>query len=445
MGELGQKVAVIGGGVAGLSAAYDLLEGGADVTLFEKEDTLGGLASSFALDDGYLERYYHFICKNDDAYFDVLAKLGLRDRVKWRLTKMSQFYQGRLYPFGDPWDLLFFSPLSLIDRLRFGLNIMAIKSRPADAWRVIEDQTVEEWMVKRFGSKTYVALHKPLIDLKFGPYGSQLSAAWMWARIHRLGKSRTPVLQMEKLGYLVGGTQVLVDALVERITALGGKIVTGQAVERITLDAGRVQSISYAGQTEAFDMVLSTIPTPYLVNLVAGRGSELLANLNNIDSIGVTCLVLRLDRRFTRFFWTNISDERIAVAGIIEYSNLNANTCDNGDRIVYIPQYLPSTSPDYQKADEDIFEEYLRYLQIMQPDFDRAAIRDWWVFRDQYAQPICTTGFSRQVAGIDSPVDGLYITDSHQLYPDDRTVSNSIDLGHKAADLILHRGKNGRA
>jgi len=243
------------------------------------------------------------------------------------------------------------------------------------------------------------------------------------------------------LGHLVGGTQVLVDALVGRIKALGGKIVAGQSVDRITLDGGSVQSVSCGGQTDHFDAVLSTIPTPYLVKLVSGSGSELLAGLNNIDSIGVTCLVLRLKERYSRYFWTNISDERITVAGVIEYSNLNAGVCDNGDRILYIPQYLPSTSPDYQKADEDIFEQYLDYLKIMRPDFDHAGIRDWWVFRDQYAQPICTTGFSRHVAGIDSPVEGLYITDSHQLYPDDRTVSNSIDLGHKAADLILHRGE----
>jgi len=440
MSKSGQKVAVIGAGVAGLSAAYDLLKGGADVTLYEKEDALGGLASSFALDDGYLERYYHFLCLNDLPYFDLLEELGLGDRIQWRLTKMSQFYQGRLYSFGDPWDLLFFNPLSLIDRVRFGLNILAIKSQPAEAWRRIEDQTVEEWMVGKFGSKTYEALHKPLIDLKFGAYGSQLSAAWMWARIHRLGKSRTKVLQMEKLGHLVGGTQILVDALEEQIKALGGKIVAGQAVDQITLDAGNVKSVSCGGQTDDYDAVLSTIPTPYLARMVSGAGSELLAGLNNIDSIGVTCLVLRLKERYSRFFWTNISDERITVAGLIEYSNLNPDACNNRDRILYIPQYLSSTSPDYQKADEDIFEEYVNYLHIMQPGFDQDMIRDWWVFRDQYAQPICTTGFSQQVAGIDSPVGGLYITDSHQLYPDDRTVSNSIDLGHKAARLILQRG-----
>ena len=432
-----RRVAVIGGGVAGLTAAYDLLIGGSDVTLFEREGFLGGLASSFRLDDGSLERYYHFICLNDRPYFRLLDELGLRDRLRWRLTKMGQFYDGRLYSFGDPWDLLFFSPLSWVERLRFGLNIMAIKGQPADAWRAIEGQTVEEWMVARFGRRTYEALHKALVDLKFGPYGSQLSAAWMWARIHRLGKSRTRLLQQEKLGYLQGGTQVLVDGLAERIVALGGKIVAGQPVDQITLTEGRIDSVSFDGHVEKFDSVLSTIPTPYLTNMVSGPGSEDLAGLEDIDSIGVACLVLRLKRDYSRFFWTNISDDRIVVAGIIEYTNLNAGVCQNGDRIIYIPRYLPSNSLGYQEADDRIFEEYLGYLHLMQPEFDLSWIRDWWVFRDQYAQPICTTGFSRQIAGIESPVAGLYITDSHQLYPDDRTVSNSIELGRRAAGLML--------
>ena len=122
---------------------------------------------------------------------------------------------------------------------------------------------------------------------------------------------------------------------------------------------------------------------------------------------------------------------------MIEYSNLNTGVCENGDRILYIPQYLPSDSPRYQLDDEQIFEEYVGHLSRMKLGFDRSWIRDWWVFRDKYAQPICTTGFSRRVAAMDSTVSGLYITDSHQLYPDDRTVSNSIGLGQKAAAIML--------
>ncbi len=432
-----KTVAVIGGGVAGLTAAYDLLKAGFGVDLYERAGRLGGLASSFDLDDGYLERYYHFLCLNDTAYFALLDELGLRSKLHWRLTKMGQFYRGHLYALGDPWDILTFRPLGWLDKLRFGLTIMAIKQQPADAWRRIEDQTVEEWMVGRFGQATFEAIHRPLIEMKFGPFAGQVSAAWMWARIHRLGKSRTRVLQLEKLGYLEGGTQVLVDALAERIRALGGVIAAGSAVQEIGLDENGARTVRAGGQGKQYDAILSTIPMPALLRLTGRAGHERLNGLNEMQSTGVTCLVLRLKQPFSRYFWTNISDERVQIAGVIEYSNLNPGACHNGDHIVYIPQYLPSDSPRYALDDETIYREYLGYLKLIRPDFEPAWVRQWWVFRDQYAQPICTLGFSRKVLGIRSPMAGLYITDSHQLYPDDRTVSNSIELGHKAADVIL--------
>jgi len=201
-------------------------------------------------------------------------------------------------------------------------------------------------------------------------------------------------------------------------------------------EGGQARAVVAGGRRTRYDAVLSTIPMPALARLVAGPGSERLAALGDIHAIGVTCLVLRLAQPYTRFFWTNISDARVKIAGVIEYSNLNAGACRNGDHIVYIPQYLPPDSRRYALSDEAIYGEYLDYLRLICPDFQPAWVRDWWVFRDQYAQPICTVGFSRQVAGMRSAVDGLYITDSHQLYPDDRTVSNSIDLGRKAAGLM---------
>ena len=442
--DSGYRVAVIGGGIAGLTAAYELARQGFSVTLYEKEHVLGGLASSFPLDDGYLERYYHFICLNDQEYFQMLAELGLEGRLRWRLTKMGQYYQGAWYSFGYPWDVLFFRPWGWAEKLRFGLRIMQIKRQPAGAWRAIEHLTAEQWLVSTFGRRIYESIYQPLITLKFGPYAGRLSAAWMWARIHRLGKSRTRLLQLEKLGYLEGGTQTLVDALAERVRRLGGVLLTGRPVEAILLDGGRVQGLRYAGETIPYDAVLATIPTPYLAGMVHGAGQERLAGLNHIDSIGVTCLVLRLSQRFSPYFWTNISDSRIALAGVIEFSNLNAGACANGDHILYLPQYLPSDSPRYHLSDEEIFQEYLGYLRLMRPDFDASWVRAWWVFRDQYAQPICTTGFSQQVAGMVSPVRGLFITDSHQLYPDDRTVSNSIGLGRRAAaHIVSQRERDG--
>ena len=117
------KVAVIGGGVAGLTAAYELSKAGQEVILLEKEKELGGLASSFPLSGHHIERYYHFICLNDSDLLDMLRELGLDFRLRWVKTRMGLYHSGRLYSFGAPLDLLTFPPFGLVDRLRFGLMI----------------------------------------------------------------------------------------------------------------------------------------------------------------------------------------------------------------------------------------------------------------------------------------------------------------------------------
>ncbi len=161
--------------------------------------------------------------------------------------------------------------------------------------------------------------------------------------------------------------------------------------------------------------------------------------MKNIDYIGVMCALLRLKQPLSRFFWTNISDPGIPLAGIIEFTNLNPCSALNGSRIVYLPLYLPASSERYAVADEDLLREYVEYLKVVRPDFDESWIEDWFVFRDEYAQPICEVGFTKYIPPIASSLPGLFVTDSSQLHPEDRTVSNSINLGYRAATLARER------
>jgi protoporphyrinogen oxidase len=431
------KVAVIGGGVAGLTAAYELSKAGQDVVLFEKERELGGLASSFPLSGPHIERYYHFICLNDSDLLDMLRELGLDSRLCWAKTRMGLYHHERLYSFGTPLDLLNFSPFSLVDRLRFGLMIMYTKSQRRDGWRSIEDVPVSQWLVRRFGQRSYEVIHEPLVRLKFGPYAARLSAAWMWARIHRLGKSRTKITQQEKLGYIEGGTKTLIDALERRFLHNGGRVFKGVAVQEIEVREAGVASISHNGQRQAFDVVISTVPTSAFAAMLNGASPEYLQKVARIDSIGVMCVLLRLKRSLTPYFWTNISDPAISLAGVIEYTNLNPCPHFGGDSIIYLPQYLPSTDERYTLADARLLEEYTGYLKRINPGFSEDWIREYHVSRDKYAQPVCEVGFSRYKPGIKTPIKGLYLTDSCQLHPDDRTVSNSIGLGKRVAQLVL--------
>lgn len=430
------KIAIIGGGVSGLVAAYYLSQNGIDVSVFEKEKILGGLAGSFLMDGRHIERYYHFICLNDYDLLGLLQELGLAQRLRWVNTKMGLFYNGRLYPFGEPLDLLLFPGFSFLDKLRFGWGILYSKGRSSTHWKKIEHIPAPEWLVAQFGRKSYEIIHKPLIELKFGSYASQLSAAWIWARIHRLGKSRTRLTQKERLGYIEGGTHTLISKLEEEIVGKGGRICKEAHVQQITVEANKVTGLVCDGQTYDFDAVISTVPSVVFLNLLPGLTNDYLARLAQIDSIGVVCMLLRLKKPFSKFFWTNISDPRMSLAGLIEYTNLNPRP-DLGDAIIYLPQYLPSTSDRYRIDDEQLFLEYTRYLNLMKPDFTSDWVEDYYVFRDEYAQPIAEVGFSEFMPEIQTPIEGLYMTDSCQLHPDDRTVSNSIGLGKRVSDLVI--------
>jgi protoporphyrinogen oxidase len=431
------KVAIIGAGAAGLSAGYELAKRQISVDLFERDATLGGLAGSFLLEGGYVEKFYHFICLHDTTYQETLRELGLHSRLKWKLTDMGQFYNGTLYSFGRPTDLFRFPALTWKDRIQFARAIMKIKAAPWEDWKKIEHSPVDDWLLNTFGSNVYHSLHEPMVRLKFGKYKEKISAAWMWARIHRLGRSRTKIRQREKVGYVEGGSQTIMDALGEEIRKRGGNVQLKASVEGLIIEDDRVKGVVVNGEKKYYDAVISTVPLPAFLRLIPDSlAGEYWHHLRNIESIGVLCVFLRTTKKFSHYFWINVNDPRIDLAGIIEYTNLNPLPHLGGDSILYLPQYLPSTVDKFSKPNEQIIQEYLGYLKLIHPGFNEQFVKDAFVFREKYAQPICEIGFTKDMPDMRTPLRGLFLTDSSQLHPDDRTISNSLGLGKSVAELI---------
>jgi protoporphyrinogen oxidase len=432
-----RRVVVIGGGPAGIKAAHTLKKDGAHVTLLETSDVLGGLASSFDVQGVRIERYYHFICKGDDHLLDTLQELRISHLLKWRSSRMAYFVDGRIYPFLTPWELLRFLPLPLLDRVRAGLAVkLAQRKKEED----LAGQKATVWLRGLFGARAYRVIWEPLLRFKFAEHADEISAAWIWARMVRLSRSRASAFR-EELGYIEGGSSAVLEALGRDFVARGGELRLRAPVEEIVLEGGMAKGVRVGGETLPADAVLSTITTSRFRKLTPGLEGPYIEALKRIPTIGIFCLFLRLKRPVTPFFWVNASDARVPFAGMIEYTNLNPLPALGGDRILYIPQYLSADDPRYLQSDEDVLRSYCDALALINPTFDRSWIRFAQVFRDPFAQPLCLTDYKTSTPTIQTPVPNLFLTDSCQLHPHDRTISGSFGLGQEAARLAKERMK----
>jgi protoporphyrinogen oxidase len=418
----------------GLAAAYELTKTGALVTVFERDDRIGGMSAFIDFAGTRIERYYHFICRPDSTTFEYLREFGLEDRLRWTETKMGFYWNGRLYKWGDPLALLRFPGLGLVDKVRYGLHVMRAKS--IEDWRPYDAFSSTEWLKRSIGPRAYDVLWRSLFHFKFYELQDQLSAAWLGTRIKRVALSRKSLFK-EELGYLAGGSEVLLEAVHGRLRTRNAEVRLRAAVEEVSVTPGphgaQVQGLRVSGEWLPFDQVISTIPLPYLVRVLPALPEDEKARVAAIRNVGVVCVLLKLKRPFTRNFWMNINDPRIEIPGLIEYTNLNPL---DGSAIVYAPYYMPQTHPKYRRDYREFVEETLGYMKLIRPEFDPASeVVASTASRYEFAQTVCSPGFYDALPPMRSKVRGLYMADTSHYYPEDRSISESMRIGAELASM----------
>jgi len=423
---MGKRIAVLGAGPMGLAVAYQLSRDGHQPVVFEADDRVGGMTATFDFSGVIIERYYHFHCTSDQAFFTLLDELGLDDKIRWVKTKMAYWYQGRLHPWGNPLALLKFRGLSLVAKFRYGLH--AFLSVQRNDWKPLDHLEATGWIRRWVGKEAYEVLWQRLFDYKFHDFKNNLSAAWIWSRIRRIGRSRYDLFH-EKLGYLEGGSETLLQALRVAIETRGGEIRLKSPVRLVVIKNGKVEGVEVAGEIEAFDKVISTIPLPYVPELMPDLPDDILAKFQTVKNIAVVCVIAKLRKAVTEYFWLNINDPDMDIPGLVEYTNLRPLNC----HIVYVPFYMPGDHPKFSESDQAFLDKVRCYLKKINPRLCDEDFIDLYIHRYRYAQPICAPCYLDQLPPVALPVKGLWAADTSYYYPEDRGISESLDFGRKIA------------
>lgn len=432
---------VIGGGFTGLAAAYELAAAGVPCRLVEREDTIGGLAGTFDAGGVRVERFYHHWFDSDHELLRLCEELGVADGLRRKETVTGVYHANSVYRLSSPLDVLRFAPLPPRDRVRLGLSVL--RAGRVRHWRELESTTAEDWLVSIGGRRVFEVVWRPLLEGKFGQYAAEVSATWMWTKLHLRGGSRSRSGR-EVLYYLRGGCAALLRALRQRLVELGVEISTGtEALEILTGPTG-VRGVRTNQGVLAADRVLATVAP----GLVAGMLREtdghvtvpaLRRQLRRIPYLANICLVLMNNRPLSDTYWLNVTDPTFPYVGVIEHTNLEDPDDLGGKHVVYLSKYLPADAELYRMSDDEVFAHSLPHLRRMFPEFSSDWVSSYHVWRAEHAQPVIGTGYSRRVPPAETEVPGLYLSSMAQVYPEDRGVNYAIAHGRSTAKLVLDR------
>lgn len=431
-----KRIAVIGGGFCGLSAAYDLAQSGWEVTVFESQSKLGGLAGVFEISPNvYLEKFYHHWFTNDLHILDLIRELGLESSLSPKPTNTGLYFANSIFRLASPFDLLKFNPISLISRIRTGL--MALLARRINDFRELEQISAADWIKKVAGNESYNVVWRPLLEGKFGPEAENISAVWFWNKLKLRGASRGKSGK-EELYYIKGGFKKLLDRLEEKLRELGVKIELGATVQEISQEGEQVyvKSADAAQSLREFEAVLVTTPVPIYSKLVPALSESDKSQLSKIRYLGNICLILVLNKSLSETYWLNIADPNFPFVGIIEHTNFDSKDNYGGNHIVYLSKYLPTSDPRYNFSTSELFEYSLPYIQKMFPEFSREQVVNTFAWKEPYSQPVIVKRYSEIIPPIKTPFSRIFLSTMAQVYPEDRGTSYAVRGGREAVKLI---------
>jgi protoporphyrinogen oxidase len=434
----GIRIGVIGGGYAGLTAAYELQKLGHAVTVLEKYGTWGGQAATLPLLGTHIEYFYHHLFGSDSHILGLMDELGIGGQLRWIESKVGWFAGGRIYDLVTPLDLIRFKPVNLVNRIKLGLMYLYLP-RVHD-WQRFEQITAHDWIVRFLGQEVYDQFWGPLLRGKFGDLADQVSMTWLWGKIKVRGTSRRGATAKETLAYPQGSFETITQAVVEHLRAGGADLRLNQAVTGLVTDPDdprRVTGVVTRTETLPFDVVIATVPGYTFLEIAPPSLDSTYANLlRSVRYQAAVVLLLVSKQSLSRIYWMNIADRTMPFVGVIEHTNYVPSSEYQGRHLIYVSNYVERDDPRLRMTADELFALYVPHLKRINPAFDADWIEKTIVFRDEAGQPVITCNYSQRIPDHRTPLKGLYLANTLQIYPEDRGTNYSVRLGQTISRIV---------
>ena len=459
------KIGIVGAGATGLATAYYLNKKNHEITIFEQAPFVGGQASTFETIAGKLERGYHHLFTSDTFILNLIEDIGLSNQMAWNNSKVGNFADGSIYNFATPIDLLKYKPMPIIDRLRVGLITLYLQ-RLKD-WKHLENITAVDWLSSKVGKKAYDAFWKPMLIGKFGSeYFDTISMAWIWGKFHTRFASRKNTFSKEQLGYPICTFGEIFEILTKMLEKSGNKINLSKTVRQISIENDKVTGLFYENTPpqwtspskindesffeekisskskkndwihEDFDKIIVTAPSNIFSRLLPIEYDKYAADLNKINYLSAVVQILVLNKKFSDIYWMNITDESIPFVGLIEQTNLLPPKYYKNKHVLYLANYLSKDNPMYSMDSKELLDLYIPHLQKINPFFNETWIEEAYYQKIEGAQPIITIDYSKIIPEHSTPIKGLLLANTSQIYPEDRGTNFSVALAKKIDSIL---------
>ncbi len=452
------NVGIIGGGFTGLAAGHYLSKKGHKVTIFERDETCGGLAIGYHEKnwDWTLEQHYHHWFTNDKSILGLASEINHNVIIK--RPKTSSFVNDSIYQLDSPLSLLSFPKLNIFNRIRMGVSLAFLRYNPI--WRPLEKYHAESYLKFSMGKPAYEKIWKPLMKNKLGKYASDVALSWFWARVYK---------RTESLAYPEGGFLSFAQHLQNKIHDRGGKFYYSTEVTELSSNGkptitfstfkrgvtrsggpptGTRSEYAFARtsgggaqrqdpEQKKFDAVIVTLPSFLFTKIAPKLPSSYKNKFSKLKGLGAINMVLRLKKQFLidGTYWLNMCDDNSPILAIVEHTNFMDKKYYNNEHLVYLGNYLSSDDPRFAMSAEQLLKLYDPYLTKINPNY-KLSVLSYKLFKAPFAQPIIPTNYSLLLPPFETPLKNVYLANIQQVYPWDRGTNYAVELGKKVAKLI---------